>query len=115
MNAQHFATTWINDWNTHDMEKILSHYADDIEITTPMIKMALGEENATLKGKTAVAGYWQTAIRKFPDLHFELIEVTEGVNSIALYYKTVMDKKAIEVMFFDDQEKVNRMMAFYTL
>jgi hypothetical protein len=51
---------------------------------------------------------------KIPDLKFELYEVTSGINSVALFYKSVMNKKAIEVMFFDENEKVNRMFAFYT-
>ncbi len=61
-----------------------------------------------------MADYWQSALKKFPELHFELIAVTESVNAVAIYYKSVMNKKAIEVMFFDDQGKVNKMMAFYT-
>lgn len=114
MILNEFANNWINDWNSHDFEKILSHYSDDIEVTTPMIKMALGVQTGTLKGKAAVADYWQNAIKKFPDLHFELIEVTESINSVAIYYKSVMNRRAIEVMFFNDQGKVNKMVAFYT-
>ncbi len=58
--------------------------------------------------------YWQKALQKIPDLHFELIDVMEGINSVALYYKSVMNKKAVEVMFFNDEGKVNRMYALYT-
>lgn len=114
MNAQKFAEAWIHSWNSHDMEQILAHYSDDVEITTPMIKLALGVDNGSLKGKAAVADYWQKALQKIPDLHFELYEITTGVNSIALYYKSVMNKKAIEVMFFDETGKVNKMIAHYT-
>lgn len=49
--AQQFAKTWIQAWNSHDMNAILNHYSEDIEITTPMIKMALGEGDGSLKGK----------------------------------------------------------------
>lgn len=93
--AQQFAKTWIEAWNSHDMNAILSHYSEDIEITTPMIKMALGEGDGSLKGKEAVADYWRRALDKMPDLHFELYDVTEGVDSVALYYKSVMDKKLL--------------------
>lgn len=114
MDAHKFAEVWIKSWNSHDLEDILSHYSDDIEITTPMIRMALGVDNGTLKGKTAVADYWKKAIEKLPDLHFELYEVTTSIDSIALYYKSVMNKKAIEVMFFNEEGKVNKMLAHYT-
>ncbi|AIL44061.1 nuclear transport factor 2 family protein [Elizabethkingia anophelis] len=113
--AQQFAKTWIQAWNSHDMNAILNHYSEDIEITTPMIKMALGEGDGSLKGKEAVADYLRRALDKMPDLHFELYDVTEGVVSVALYYKSVMDKKAVEVMFFNEEGKVNKMFAHYTV
>ena len=114
MDAKKFASTWIESWNSHDLDNILTHYSDDIEITTPMIKLAAGIDSGSLKGKENVREYWKKALEKIPDLHFELYEVTSGVNSVALFYKSVMNKKAIEVMFFNDQGKVNKMYALYT-
>ena len=114
MDAKQFANQWIASWNSHDLDDILEHYSDDVEITTPMIKLAAGIESGSLKGKDNVREYWKKALQKIPDLHFELYEVTTGINSIALYYKSVMGKKAIEVMFFDDHGKVAKMYAMYT-
>jgi ketosteroid isomerase-like protein len=114
MEAHKFAKEWIESWNSHDLNAILKHYSDDIEITTPMLKMAIGIENGSLKGKASVADYWSKALAKIPDLHFELIEVTTGVDSVALYYKSVMNKMAIEVMFFNEDGLVNKMVAHYT-
>ena len=34
MSTQNFAKEWINSWNSHNLEEILSHYSEDIEITT---------------------------------------------------------------------------------
>ncbi len=114
MDAHEFAQEWIKSWNSHDLDAILSHYADDLEITTPMIKLALGTDKSSLKGKELVADYWRKALQKLPDLTFELIDVTTGVNSVALYYKSVLNKKSIEVMFFNEQGKVNSVFAHYT-
>ena len=85
MDIEKFAHEWIEVWNSHDLEKILAHYSEDIEITTPMIKLAGGIDSGTLKGKKMVASYWKKALEKVPDLHFELIDITEGVDSVALY------------------------------
>ena len=114
MDAQKFAKEWIKSWNSHNLDDILSHYSDEIEITTPMIKLAGGIESDSLKGKENVRDYWKKAFEKIPDLKFELYEVASGINSVALYYKSVMNKKAIEVMFFDENGKVNKMFAYYT-
>lgn len=113
MNAKHFAEEWIQVWNSHDLDQILAHYSDDFEITTPMIKTVMGIESGTLKGKAAIREYWQTALNKIPDLRFELKEVTESVGSIALYYQSVFGKMAIEVMFFDEHGKINKVIAHY--
>jgi ketosteroid isomerase-like protein len=114
MEAREFAKAWIESWNSHDLEDVMSHYSDDLEITTPMIKLAGGIESGSLSGKENVKDYWSKALSKFPDLKFELIDVTAGVNSVALYYKSIMDKKAIEVMFFNEDGLVNKMIAHYT-
>lgn len=115
MDIAKFANGWISAWNSHDLNLILSHYSDDIEITTPMIKLATGGTVDSLKGKEKVREYWQKALDKIPDLHFEFIDVTGGVNSVVIYYKSIMNKKSMEVMFFNDEGKVNKMYAHYSI
>ena len=113
-DRQNFAQEWIEAWNSHDLDVILSHYSEDFEITSPMIRVAIGIETGTLKGKAKVREYWAAALEKMPDLKFELVNVAESIDSIALYYKSVMGKMAIEIMFFDRDGKVNRAIAHYT-
>jgi len=108
-----FAEEWIESWNSHNLDHIMSHYAIDVEVTTPMIKVAMGIESGTLQGKASVRQYWQAALEKVPDLHFKLIECTQSVDSIAIYYESVMGKMAIEVMFFDTNGKVAKVIAHY--
>lgn len=35
--AEHFAADWIDSWNSNDLGRILSHYTDDFEMTSPVI------------------------------------------------------------------------------
>jgi len=113
-DARTFANEWIESWNSHDLDRILLHYNENFEITTPMIKIELGIETETLKGKEEIRNYWEAAFKKLPDLHFELKDVTVSVESIAVYYKSVFDKMAIEVMFFDEEGKVNKVIVHYS-
>ncbi len=46
-------------------------------------------------------------------LHFELVEATQSMDTIALCYSSVMGKMAIEVMFFNEQGKISRVIAHY--
>lgn len=74
-DAQQFAQEWIDAWNSHDLERILGHYSDDLEMSSPVIVQIAGEATGRLTGKKAVGDYWHTALGMIPDLHFELIAV----------------------------------------
>ena len=111
--AERFAADWISSWNAHDLERVLSHYADDFEMSSPIIIQIAGESSGTLHGKAAVRSYWSAALELMPDLHFELISVLAGVRSITLYYKGARGRPAAEVFHFGPDEKVTRAFAHY--
>lgn len=112
MFAEHFATDWIASWNAHDLDRILSHYTDDFEMSSPVIIKVAGEPSGTLKGKEAVGSYWAKALQLVPNLHFELIATLVGVNSITLYYNGVRGSSA-EVFHFNQNGKVTKAYAHY--
>ena len=85
--AEPFASDWIDSWNSHDLGRILSHYSDNFEMSSPVIVQVAGEPSGALKGKEAVGAYWAKALQLNPDLRFELVSTLVGVNSITLYYK----------------------------
>jgi len=113
-DTKKFAHHWIAAWNSHDLDRIMEHYSENVEVTTPMIKIALGIDSGTLNGKDNVREYWRVALQKVPDLHFEYIDVTQSIGSIALYYNAVFGKRGIEVMFFDEMGKIEKVVAHYT-
>jgi ketosteroid isomerase-like protein len=113
--AKKFAEEWINSWNSHDLDHILSHYSDNFEMTSPFIVSLMNEPSGTIKGKQNVRAYWARALERIPDLHFELIEVLASVNSIAIYYHAVLGKRAVELLFFDNSGKVARGIAHYNV
>lgn len=111
--AQTFARAWVDAWNSHDLDRIMSHYADDFEMTSPFIVGVMHEPTGTIKGKENVRAYWIKALERLPDLHFELIEVLASVDSITLYYHAVLGQRAAEVLFLNDNGKVRRGIAHY--
>jgi len=111
--ALKFAEQWVTAWNQHDLAAILSHYTEDFSMTTPMIQKLTGDPSGTLKGKTAVGAYWETALKNIPDLEFKIIAVTSGVDSVSIYYHSVMGKVAIETFFFNTNGKIYKAIANY--
>lgn len=110
--ARQFAEEWIEAWNSHSLEKVLSHYSEDFTMSSPYIAAIANEPSGTLHGKPAVAAYWRTALERMPDLRFELVATLVGAESLVLYYRGVRGMAA-EVFFFNTEGKVARAAAHY--
>jgi len=111
--ADHFAKEWIDSWNSHNLERILSHYTDDFEMASPYIVQIAGEPSGVLKGKAAVAAYWAKALGHMPTLQFELHSTLMGADSLVIYYRGARGMAA-ELFFFDAHGKVAKACAHYT-
>ncbi len=105
--AAAFAKDWVEAWNAHDLERILSLYSEDFTIESPMAVKLYPQSGGTVVGKKEVRKYWKIGLEKSPNLKFELLKVLVGVNSLALYlFNTASNKKSVEVMSFNSEEKV---------
>lgn len=111
--ARHFAQQWIDAWNAHDLDRILSHYDDAFVMHSPMIARIAGEPSGCLHGKAAVRAYWAKALQLIPDLRFEFIAVLAGVDSVAIHYRGANGRGAVEVFRFGAGNRVNEAFAHY--
>ncbi|OHX35776.1 DUF4440 domain-containing protein [Methylomonas sp. LWB] len=111
--ADRFAAEWLQAWNDRDLERILGHYADSIEFTSPFAQALLGEASGTVVGKPALRDYFRIGLGKYPDLQFTLLHALPGVASLTLVYRSVNDLLAAEVMEIDQDAKITRVNAHY--
>ena len=112
--AKQFANDWVAAWNAHDLKKILSHYADEIEFSSPFVVQLFNEPAGTLLGKERLEAYFARGLSAYPDLKFELLHVLPSIQSVVLSYRSVKNLLAAEVMFFDSMGKVIKVVAHYT-
>src|SRR5262249_55596433 len=71
--AERFAGEWVEAWNAHDLERVLSHYEDDFEMSSPIIVTFMGEPSGKLKGKAAVGAYSPKALKSPAGMRFEVL------------------------------------------
>ncbi len=114
-NSVNLVNELINSWNSHNLERIMKHYSDDCELASPYIKKLFGHTTSILKGKEKIREFWAMALSKVPYLHLELIDIAECVETLAIYYKSVNNKRAIEIMFFNEEGKINKVYVHYNL
>jgi ketosteroid isomerase-like protein len=99
--ARRFAEEWIAAWNAHDLDRILAHYDDDFEMASPYIVERMGEPSGRLRGKAAVRPYWERGLAAQPNLHFTLVGVLAGADSVAILYRRETGSLVAETIGFD--------------
>lgn len=83
--AREFAQDWVDAWNGHDLERILSHYDDEVLLTSPVALKLLN-----------------------------LIDVLWGTETIVIYYiNNVRGSKTAEVMLLNPAGKIRCVWANY--
>jgi len=112
--ARQLALDWVEAWNTHNLDRIMSHYAEDVILISPVAAQLLNEPSGTVTGKEALRNYFKKGLEVYPDLKFELLDVMWGVSSVVLYYINQKGTKAGEFMEeVSSTGKVTKVVAHY--
>nr|AUN36740.1 hypothetical protein [uncultured bacterium] len=112
--AWNLANHWVAAWNAHDLDLIMNHYDESIELTSPVVVQLLGSPIGTVAGKANLRAYFQRGLQAFPELHFHLEDVLWGVDSVVLYYTNHKGTHTAEFMELSANGKVARVVAHYS-
>lgn len=107
------AEKWLAAWNAHDLERIISHYAESVELHSPFVAKLMDHANGRLQGKAALRGYFARGLAAYPSLKFEFLRLYAGVQSCVLEYRSVNNLRAAESMEFDAAGKISRVQVHY--
>ncbi len=110
-----FATAWIDAWNARDLDRILSHYTDDVVFRSPRIVLVTGDESCVVRGRTQLEAYWRKALAMNTGLHFDLDRVYVSKDAVTLAYHNHRGESAAETMLFDERGLVRESLAAYAV
>lgn len=111
--AREFASHWIDSWNAHNLEDIISHYAEDIEYFSVFLLRLSNIPSGMLHGKHNLKEYFAKGLKAYPSLRFVLLDVFWGVKSVVLRYQSVSNLIAVEVFELDNKGLVSRVQCHY--
>jgi len=111
--AQQFARAWVQAWNDHDLEAILSHYAEDITFHSPRIRQVTGRQVDSVTGKAELRAYWGKALELLRDLYFDVDEVLVGSDAVTIRYTNERSQSVAETFIFGVDGKVRTSIACY--
>ncbi|VXB07166.1 nuclear transport factor 2 family protein [Aeromicrobium sp. 9AM] len=101
--ARQFADSWVTAWNSHDLEGVLSHFADDAVFSSPVAAQLMPNTAGILRGKEAIREYWSNGLTLIPDLRFEIQHVFVGLETVVITYRNQADRLVSEVLHFNDE------------
>ena len=97
---------WIAAWNSRDLERVLTLYAEDAEMTSDKIQLLGLDSSGTLEGKPKLRLYWGKALPLVPDLHFTLIDTFVSPDSIVVFYQNERGARICEYLRLDAAGKI---------
>jgi len=111
--ADAIAAEWVEAWNAHDLERILSHYAETLEFTSPLVVARLGRADGKIRTKAELRDYFAVGVAPGSALEFELLDVLPRVASVTLYYRNHRGRSVAETMHFGPDGKISRVAVHY--
>ena len=100
--AAAYSATWAEDWNAHDLERVLAHYTDDVVWSSPGIARFVNDPSGRLQGKDALRDYFAAGLRQLPNLRFTVEDVRVSVEAIVIGYRNERGQAVSGVLPFRD-------------
>jgi ketosteroid isomerase-like protein len=80
------ARAWIEAFNAHDVDALVSLYAPDATHTSPKIRGLHPETGGKLVGREALAHWWRESIERIPGLRYEPTAFTASADRVFIEY-----------------------------
>jgi len=115
MDFSAVAQDWIDAWNSHDLDRIVAHYSDDVELVSPIVIQLTGRSDGTVRGKAMLREYFACGLEAYPALRFDFMRLYPGVRSCVVAYRSIIGLVSAEMMEFDAMGKISRVLAHYAV
>jgi ketosteroid isomerase-like protein len=99
---------WVEAWNSRDLERVLTMYSEDTEMTSTHIPALGFDAGGSVRGKDRLRAYWSKALSLIPELHFTLIDTFVSPDSLVVFYQNERGHRMCEYLRLDDAGKIKQ-------
>jgi ketosteroid isomerase-like protein len=111
--VQEIINDWFEAWNSHDLDRIMQHYADNVEFTAQTVVTRWGKADGKLKGKAELRAHFSTGLALAPDIRFTLEEVLSAPNGYAVLYRRDNGNRVLDAVELDASGLAVKVTAYY--
>ena len=110
--ARSFAEAWHASWCKVDIDAVVSHFADDAEMRSPLAEKLTG--SPVVRGSEAIRRYWKKAYGHVKSADLQLLSWSwdQPMRRLTVWWR-LDQTRASEYMDFDATGRVIRSEAFY--
>jgi ketosteroid isomerase-like protein len=110
------AIDWCQAWSFGDLERIMSHYADDAVLNSPKAVEHLGIADGWVRGKPAIREYFAAGLKSpgAPGIRLEFVDLLAGAGHMTVLYRRETGALACDTVEIDGQGRARRVIACYS-
>lgn len=106
-----FVYDWRQAWNSHDVDRVIAHYHDDVEYASPFIAHP---GRRRLRGREELRRYVTAAFERVPQLSLPAPRhVAIGLDSVTVIYDSHHGSVAAEVLVLDEHLRIRSALCHY--
>ncbi len=92
------AMLWLEAFNAHNLEKLVSLYEDEAVHFSPKLKLRHPETKGLVIGKDALRLWWKDAFDRLPTLNYKVTSLTSNADRVFMeYLRTVANEDHLMV------------------
>lgn len=98
-------------WNSHDVDRVIAHYRDDVEYASPFMA---DPGRRRLRGREELRRYVTAAFERVPQLGLPAPRhVAIGLDSVTVIYDSHHGSVAAEVLVLDEHLQIRSALCHY--
>lgn len=107
------ADSWLDAWNSHDLDAIVDLYAEEIDFASPTVAELGGPKGGRLSGQEELRAHFARGLERTPGLAFIEEALLTGSDGYALVYRRQDGARVVESVELDNKGRAVRARAFY--
>lgn len=107
----------IEDGDAAGVDRIVAMFADDAELTNPLIERGGGSRS----GRDQIAKFWREYYSSFQNIQSEFFDVTASDHSVGLFWRSAgtnptgqpLEYEGVSLLELDESGKITRFKGFF--
>jgi hypothetical protein len=111
--AEALAKDWIEAWNSHDLDRILSHYSQDVIFEAQTARARWNRPDGRLYGTAELRKHFARGLELAPRLKFQFEQVFLAPCGYAVLYRRDNGNRVLDCVTPDSDGRARQVIAYY--